>query len=321
MRQALVYAAHAERVHAVELATGRFRWKAKGGAGEPGALDVTQPLAHGDVLLRVSEMGVLRRYVPRSGHIVWQRSARFPERQILADGNWYMVSNGVLLAHDERTGRPRWTRPWGCFHCGVAGSAGRVFVAGDPENPFDGGAGALHALDARTGRTLWRAGTQTAYTYGSFPALADGRVFVRTIGGDPGENRFSIQAFRASDGKRLWDAPVGRSKRFWFTPLAASAELVVYPSEDGRLYALDAKTGALRWTMPGSNDKTPPAIVNGLVWAGSAGGRLVALDARDGRRLWESPVFENGPGSPVIAGRFVVLGTRDGRLLAYRVPA
>ena len=88
---------------------------------------------------------------------------------------------------------------------------------------------------------------------------------------------------------------MGRARRFGLTPLAASAEIVVYPSEDGRLYVLDAKTGARRWTMPGSNDKTPPAIVNGLVWAGDADGRLVALDARDGRRRGSRQCSRTGP--------------------------
>ena len=318
----LAYVVSGGTLHAVELATGKLRWKAKAGAGDP--VDGTQPIADGDLLLRTNG-ALVRRYVPRSGHIVWQRavgSENGTERQVIADGNWYVQHDWTLAAFDARTGRVRWSREWGCFHCGVAGSSGRIYAAGDPDRPYDAVRGALYALDAQTGKTLWRAATRAPVTVGAWPMLADGVVFVRTMSEHGDTREFAIEAFRAADGAPLWRAPVGTAKGFWFTPPAVGGGLVVHPSEDGSLYALDSATGKLRWKAPEMSFNIRPAVVNGLVWAAQEDGRLVALDARDGRMLWRSPTFgKEGPGPPVLAGRFLLFGTSDGRLLAYRVGA
>lgn len=333
MRAPYVYVVAGTRLRAVELATGRLRWEAD--AGLP-PFDGTEPVADGDVLLRAGLS--LRRYVPRSGHLVWRRGGIGSVEvgmPVLADGVSYQFWSGFLSAADARTGRRRWDRSFDCNYCGVAATGGRVYAAGDPEDTYgesDGG-GALYALDAGTGKTLWSARTPADYDIGSSPVVADGRVFVRTMGRRERGRRFSIEAFRVSDGKHLWHASVGTrtDEGIGWTPPAANGELVVYPSEDGYLYALDAATGKLRWKVPDSDNDVRPAIVNGLVWAGDSALRIVALDARDGRRLWASPRFEPrvppvpghgplGPHSPVIAGGFVLIGTEDGRLLAYHVP-
>lgn len=332
MRAPYVYVVAGERLRAFELATGRLRWEAKAGIAP---FDGTEPVADGDLLLRAGL--ALRRYVLRSGHLVWRRGGIGSVEvgmPVVADGVWYQFWSGFLDAADARTGKDLWDRSFDCNYCGVAATGGRVYAAGDPEDTYgesDGG-GALYALDARTGETLWSARTLADYDIGVSPVVADGRVFVRTAGRRERGRKFSIEAFRASDGKHLWHASVGtrEDEGIGWTPPAADADLVVYPSEDGSLYALDAATGKLRWRVPQSSNDVRPAIVNGLVWAGDSALRIVALDARDGRRLWASPSFEprsppspgfkpRGPHSPVLAGDFVLIGTHDGRLLAYHV--
>lgn len=325
MRAPYVYVVAGERLHALELATGKVRWTANAGRG--GGTNGTQPVAERDVLLHVSQWGVMRRYVPRSGHIVWQRTIGLengPERQVVAGGTWFMTADRTLLAYDARTGRPRWSKELDCFHCDPAAAGGRLYVAGESKDVWGNGGrerGALHAYDARTGDELWTADVAGAQLdTGATPALAAGRLFVRTMSGCEGRRAFAIEAFRTEDGTHLWHAHVGTTGGFWFTPPAADGSLVVYPSEDGALYALDAATGKLRWQAPGIDFGVRPAIVNGLVWAGDEHGRIVALDARDGRRLWSSEPFgADGPVSPVLAGGFLLVATYDGRLVAYRV--
>ena len=83
---------------------------------------------------------------------------------------------------------------------------------------------------------------------------------------------------------------------------------------------LDAATGALRWKMPSSTDTLRPAIVKWPGLAEDKTGRLVALDERNGHQLWASEPFGLDPlGPPVIAGSFVLVGVKDGPLLAYHV--
>jgi len=319
MQAPLVYLVGDGRLHALDLGTGSLRWKAK---AAPGDGESAQPAADRDLLLQSSGR-VLRRYVPRSGHIVWQRTVSRDgwEPLVVADGNVYVPNEGTLGAYDERTGRQVWKRQFDCLHCGLAAVGSRLYAVGEPDTDYLEGTGArlaVYALDARTGSTLWSARTP-ANVDGAWPVVADDRVFVRTIGGRSGAFEISIEAFDATQGRHLWHASLGVAKGFWFTPVSADARLVVYASESGELYALDAATGALRWKALGITNVTKPAIVNGLVWAGDDEGRLVAYDARDGRRLWASERFKpDGLGSPVIANGLVLLSRSDGKLLAYR---
>jgi len=323
---------------ALDLAAGRLRWKAKSG-GSPS--DGTQPIADGAVLLRISyeEPGdanpndepwpKLRRYAPATGTILWAKDVQvenYLQRQVVADGNWYMQDPFQLYVYDERTGSERWGLGVECGNCGPAAGGGRVYLAGRFESGGSGSGTKLAALDARTGRTAWSVPVDGDASFGSWPVLANGIVYLRTmtrrnLGDDKFEDSFWIEAHRATDGKLVWRSGVGKSVGSWLSPIAVGSGIVVYPSEDGRLHAIDAASGTPRWTMPGNDRNVRPAIANGLVWTGDSADRLVALDARDGRRRWASPPFPpDGPVSPVLAGGTLLVGDpKTARLFAYRV--
>jgi len=334
MRAPYVYVAAGSgerRVYALDLATGKQHWATKLGAA--GVL-----VADRDVLLLRSD-GRLWRYVPRSGHLVWRRPAwagsfesGWPASPVVTDGIVSWLEGGSAVAYDAKTARPLWTRELGCFNCDLAAAGGHVFLAGvlDDADPESDVGGRLYALDARTGKTLWSAGAAGSFTTGASPVVAGGRVFVRTMSGGEGRRVFSIEAFRAADGKHLWHAAVGVANGFWFTPPAANATLVVHPSEDGFLYALDAATGSLRWRAKVGLSGSTPALVNGIVWIGDDTGHLVAFDARNGRALWHSGPFtigdlatqtpaQTGTVDAVVAGGYVLVATAADGVRAYRV--
>ena len=64
---------------------------------------------------------------------------------------------------------------------------------------------------------------------------------------------------------------------------------VVYiGSNDGKVYALKAKTGALLWSYTtGGYVQSSPAVANGVVYVGSFDHNVYALDASSGERLWK----------------------------------
>jgi outer membrane protein assembly factor BamB len=259
-------------------------------------------------LLAVTVVGV---YAPATGTILWAKDVQvenYLQRQVVADGNWYMQDPFQLYVYDERTGSERWGLGVECGNCGPAAGGGRVYLAGRFESGGSGSGTKLAALDARTGRTAWSVPVDGDASFGSWPVLANGIVYLRTmtrrnLGGDKFEDSFWIEAHRATDGKLVWRSGVGKSVGSWLSPIAVGSGIVVYPSEDGRLHAIDAASGTPRWTMPGNDRDVRPAIANGLVWTGDSADRLVALDARDGRRRWASPPFPpDGPVSPVLAG-------------------
>jgi len=63
--------------------------------------------------------------------------------------------------------------------------------------------------------------------------------------------------------------------------------MIYIGSFDGRLYALDARTGQEKWSFKtGSRVVSSPAVAGGMVYVGSGDGRLYALDARTGQEKW-----------------------------------
>ncbi|NOZ86269.1 MAG: PQQ-like beta-propeller repeat protein [Deltaproteobacteria bacterium] len=71
------------------------------------------------------------------------------------------------------------------------------------------------------------------------------------------------------------------------SPIIADKTLFV-GNMDGYLYALDAKTGVLRWrTRTGAEITSTPVVDNGLVYVGSHDKNLYALDIHNGKVKWK----------------------------------
>jgi len=93
----------------------------------------------------------------------------------------------------------------------------------------------------------------------------------------------------------------------------AVADGTVYVgSQDFKLYALDAATGAKHWEYKtGGWVESSPAIVNGVVYFGSNDGRLYALDAHSGEKLWDFKTKYPIMSSPAVADGVVYFGAGD----------
>jgi PQQ-dependent dehydrogenase (methanol/ethanol family) len=131
----------------------------------------------------------------------------------------------------------------------------------------------VFALDARTGRELWRHDPGVDRTYTT-----------------PGQNR-GVCCGVVSRG------------------VALSGDSVIAPVLDGRLIALDARSGTVRWTTrvfpadaTGYSITMAPRVAKGKVIVGVAGaeftphrGFFSAFDVRDGREAWR---FYTVPGDP-----------------------
>ncbi len=92
---------------------------------------------------------------------------------------------------------------------------------------------------------------------------------------------------------------------------------------DGKLYALNAATGAIRWSASLEVTNSSPLLANGVVYVIDGDGTLVAFDAATGRRLWSkyvAPFAPIDPASPTVVNGAVIVGGEDG-LTSFRVPA
>lgn len=103
-------------------------------------------------------------------------------------------------------------------------------------------------------------------------------------------------------------------------------------NRNGRFYALDAKTGCVRWVVEGVGSRTTPAVVKSPIapsgWAVFEGERnrtVRAFDAETGKELWKSPVLEANPvagitGAPLVVGAQVFVPLTSGEEGAGRQP-
>lgn len=209
-----------------------------------------------------------------------------------ANGIVYVGSDdGQLYAIDADTGRQRWMhRTGGPVASSPAVGGGRVYVVS-----YDG---RLHALDAATGAVQWKFATQ-------------------------GERRFEAKGLHGMQPRTQTFADP--FDVYLSSPVLAEG-LVIFGSGDGQVYALDAATGAQRWTIKtGDVVHAAPAYAEGRVFVGSWDGRFYALDAKTGRELWHAQggvdtLMANQQGfqsSPAVANGMVYTGSRDANLYAF----
>jgi len=178
------------------------------------------------------------------------------------------------------------------------------------------------SVAAATGSITWRSHTGGAgdVPTGTQVRLAPARVVV----GDGG-----IVAFDRASGRRLWrfEASDGDDPGVFLG--AADADLVVAGSPMGRVYAVDAVSGTVRWThdVAAGNRRVvfAPVHAGTLIVAsfttfdGPLSGGLVGFD-RTGRRRWTHR-FDTGAGAagpPLVVGGGVVVARTDGRIEMVR---
>jgi outer membrane protein assembly factor BamB len=113
----------------------------------------------------------------------------------------------------------------------------------------------------------------------------------------------------------LWVAPIdGGGTRVVIAPDQAT---VYTGTSAGTVYALDAATGALRWTASvGAAVSASPALADGVLYVPTADGRLVAVDDT-GTVLWEASTGARIGVQPAVAGGVVYTGSDDGSVDAF----
>ena len=111
-------------------------------------------------------------------------------------------------------------------------------------------------------------------------------------------------------GTVKWVFPTGGAVHS--SPAVADGTVYV-GSRDGRLYALDAATGAPLWEYRTESwVESSPAVVDGSVYFGSQDGMLRALDAATGTLRWEFDAGFGVDSSPAVAAGIVYFGADHG---------
>ena len=153
---------------------------------------------------------------------------------------------------------------------------GRIYVAGSE--------GVVTALDAATGRRVWRVELQARIVGGV--GVGEGLVVVSTERGD-------VLALHPDDGREVWRTPVGSLA---LAPVALAEGYAVVRTGDGKVRGLSAADGVEVWvqerrlpalTLRGVG---APVIQAGKVIAGMDNGRVIVVDLARGHPVWERTI-------------------------------
>ena len=221
-----------------------------------------------------------------------------------SDNVFLALESGVILAHRLSDGSEAW-RVSMQVDQPLAVDGNRVFAASGE---------AIHALASDTAAVLWRAPTGTL----TAPILAqDGWIVAASAGG--------LSAFRAEDGAKVWGRETGAQHG---RPTIEADNLYV-PLDDGRLLALDLRTGTERWvrrltkSAPTSATGTPPPAVSEVLaypdrlFFGAADGLFYCLDASDGSLVWRFRVGAVVRGAPAGDATRIFLTAMDNVVRAF----
>ena len=193
----------------------------------------------------------------------------------------------------------------------------------------------LAALDADTGRVLWRTTYPAAFTISpaaarhekgpkATPTFADGKLFTLGMTG-------IVSAFDAATGKRLWQTPPSQPGPLYHTsmsPLVDRGLAIVHVGSHGRgaLTAFDVNTGVVKWRWDGDGPGYGSPIV-----AEFDGTRqiitftqdnLVGVSASTGALLWKRRFETNYTQNcitPVLYGQTVIVSGLDKGVTAFKL--
>lgn len=247
--------------------------------------------------------------------------------------------DGMLQAHDTRTGQPVWEHRAddddALAYVSAYGSlavADGVVLSGYRTYRHDGGrqASVISARDALTGAERWSFTSAFFYQVNDHKAVAvgGGRVYV-----NPGLN--PPWGIDLQSGARTWSArltlPAGdRPLEFGQGPVVVTDSLVLTTYRDSvskgpnAVVAFDVGSGDEVWRYLGPAevlafsdlDGTAPAVSGDTVYAALASGAVVALDLATGAERWRRDLGTALLSSPAVSGTTIYVGGNDGVLYA-----
>ncbi|MEJ0024505.1 MAG: PQQ-binding-like beta-propeller repeat protein [Rhizomicrobium sp.] len=263
-------------------------------------------------------------------------SSRLTAPPIVANGRIYVIDSAAhVFAFDAKSGNPLWDRSiapverdynwlnmWGIFGAGNKVDPSKGFgggVAYDDGKVFaTSGFGEVVAMDARSGKVLWK--QDLAVPIVNAPTANGGRVFVSSY-----DNHFF--ALAQAEGRRLWDHQgISESAAILeSTSAAVAGEYVMAPYSSGEIYALRVQNGRPAWNDMLTHSGAPtalselddiagrPVVDRDIVFAISHSGIMAAIGLNSGDRLWSRDI--GGIQTPWVAGDYVYVLTTDEQII------
>ena len=215
---------------------------------------------------------------------------------------------GAVVAVSLATGKELWRTLDPAVDAAVATHAGPAYVMSKD--------GSFSALDAATGREVWKAAFGKRADCVSWPVVRDDIVY---LSASTGSDSY-LFAFDAKSGQERWRYQ-GRDRYSCLRRLVVTAD-TIYGAANDALYAINRASGNELWKpieirrpVEGKERSVQVhALVDaGAVLIGTTSGFLIAFDKSTGATLWEIPgkFGENSPSLEVAGNVLYFQGRLD----------
>ncbi len=224
-----------------------------------------------------------------SGHILWKfpvSSGTESSPVVVGNSVYFGSQGGTLYSLNVLTGHENWSLPTsGPIKAGPAYSGGSLY--------FGNYGGTFYSVNAQTGHQNWS--QSPGGEFYSTPAIAFGRVYV-------GNNSGEAYSFVLKDGTEAWSTSLGGYA--YSGPAVADTPglgpTVYIGSYNDDLWALNAQTGATRWTANvGGSISGSATDINNVVYVSTVySPGSYGFNARTGAKVFS---FKDGSYTTVIA--------------------
>ncbi len=287
------------------------------------------PSYHGGRVFGVTITGEVIAVDACDGTQVWSYQLGDPSLRwvymspLVFEGCVFVGMSPHFVALDIDTGKPVWVREdmgkqdWIGSYPSPAAFGKYLVVAfyGQPIN--------LWVMERETGKTVWNNAEDKTFRINATPVVGpDGSIYAVS-----GNTR--VRAFDLETQAVKWETPL-ENTRCASTP-ALSGELLFVPTGDGRLYALDHKTGKERWvwtSQAGLASFTPyvrggksvvgtPVVAGDWIYLGAADGHVYVLEAKTGKTVWQYELKMPTLSAPAVSGNGLWTCACDGFVYAF----
>jgi outer membrane protein assembly factor BamB len=282
-----------EHLYAIDLDTGKQKWKYKAGPFKA-------PPSVRNKLVYVGDLdGYLHCVDAAKGEKKWTFEAGGTE---IGGANFH-EGNVLFGSHDENLysvsgmGKENWKfKIDGPIYGSVSVSQGKTFLAGCDSQ--------LHVIDVKTGKADRSVdlGGQSAAT----AAVMGDVLYVGTM-------KNEVKAIDWKKGDEVWTYKGGRNTQAFYSSPAVSAQYVVIGNRDNRVHCIDRRTGKGVWRFVTENKVDgSPVIAGSHVVVGSLDAKLYVIDLEKGKEVASLALDGAISASPVVLDGKILIGTQKG---------
>jgi outer membrane protein assembly factor BamB len=291
------FASTDKHLYAVDLLTGKEKWKTKLGVMKAGPAVKGKRVYVGDVDGKVYAVKA------DTGEKVWTYESE-SGGEIVSGCNFHgdnilVAAQGMPVTCLDKDGKKVWT-----FEID-GGSNGSPTVSGDMV--FASGCdSAFHAIDAKTGKELWSVpvpgqAAATTATVGDF-------AYVGTVTNE-------VLAIDLKGKKVGWAFTPALKAQAFYASAAVTDSLVVIGSRDKKVYALDRKSGEMKWSFVTDGMVDPsPVVIGERVYVGclSLPGEFYVIELANGKKVQQLTLDSAVTGSVGVGPDCILVGTEKG---------